>query len=448
MNPEDNASPMDVPADFANGVKTVRGFVSNRYRVEPSSGTAAAPGTVASFTLPEGSILDLHSLTLAFDVLTTQQADATTTTVICTGKVYDANAFIQRFEVLCNGRQLCNVDDYATLSRIKSLIQSRDRFETISRPLAHTYVDNDTSTYNDVDNLTLIIPSFQSFLGETSMRFLPTSIVGSVTVRITFAPTATALVYKDVGDYTAALTTESAANASAVKYSVSNLRMHVDAVSCPGYQQFLQARIAADGYVAVYYKDYQLSASDTIVSANASVRWSQSVSSLDRVYAVLRKPDYLSANTIEAVSTSSSIMSDKLIAKAHNFTLARSNALKDDALYSWEVNSVQHPSYTATLGDALYDFGRLCNPTALGGTMVTARDEYASTCGVLPLILNLNDRVGLKSGYNTRGVSSQISLRLYNLASVSSTAPLLLSVFSESTAELRIGAGMTVVVDA
>lgn len=80
--------------------------------------------------------------------------------------------------------------------------------------------------------------------------------------------------------------------------------------------------------------------------------------------------------------------------------------------------------------------------------MTSSREQFCSSHGVIPLILNLNDRVGLKSGYSTRGVSSQLTLRLYSLTDVTSSKTAQLSIFSECTSEIRAGPGMTLAVDA
>lgn len=453
-----------IPRDYQFGTSS---FVHtrNRFRVEPSSSSTSSPGAVVTFVLPEGSLIDTQSISIVFNVKTTQAL--TSSTVNAVGKVIDASSLFRGLQILCNGRQLVDIpQDMATISRILKITSSRDVQETLHRPLSHAYLDDS----NAVDEVTVCLTDILG-LKQSSMRYWPTSLLGSVQIRLTCSSAIEGLCIRSgsTGYVTTLASETERTQAKTLTYSLSQIRLHCDAVSCPAYTALIESRIQSNGFVSIFMKDYTITNS-LITSSNASVRWSQSTSSLDRCYAVLRNPLYHTHNSIaynmaatiatmgaatelvSAVSNASrtaidSLMGENLIPLSYGFTLDRSAPALDDSLYSWEVNSVSYPQYTGTLSDALFDLSRCNSSSSLGGTMVTSRLEYNKVNGVIALLLSHNDVPNLRSGFNTRGVSSQIQLRLYNLNTATSSAPLECTVIAESTIEIRLGAGGALAVD-
>lgn len=144
--------------------------------------------------------------------------------------------------------------------------------------------------------------------------------------------------------------------------------------------------------------------------------------------------------------------------------------------YTYKINSVQHPQYEATARDAMFDISygsdKIDEPRA--GNQVQTRLDWFEGNAVFPCILNLTDGpLQLMSGYDSRGHSSFIEFNVKNLQAdkytyahmdkndeiidvthkITSLKPATpqhsaLSITSviETTAELRIGAGLSMAI--
>ena len=148
---------------------------------------------IITLSLPSNAIIDLRSFKLHMDIATT--SDNTSTNIIYGKLPADTSSLIQQCEVYCGGIQIAQgFSEYNSCSRIKKLVHSsRDRDGSVDGTLSHGLI----STGDAVDEVSVIFKPNIGFFAESSTRYIPTSLTGDISVRITLAPKSV-LAYKEV----------------------------------------------------------------------------------------------------------------------------------------------------------------------------------------------------------------------------------------------------------
>ena len=113
-------------------------------------------------------------------------------------------------------------------------------------------------TNDAVDDLSIVFQPLIGFFAESSTRYIPTSLTGPITVRLTFASTAV-LVPKEnavaIGTQFSAAGDRNAA--ATVTYTASNIYATVDTVAMgDAYEAMLMERLQTETYLPVNFKDY------------------------------------------------------------------------------------------------------------------------------------------------------------------------------------------------
>ena len=432
-----------VPKSVAFATAALTGFGRNRYRLETAGATSAGPSSIVTITLPSNAVIDLKSIRVHMDLLTTSDG---------TNNIYaklpaDVSSLIQSCEVYIGGIQVTqSCSEYNTVCRIlKTIRSSRDRDGSVDSLLSHGEIDSSDA----VDNVSVVLSDFKGFLGESSTRYLPTSLTGDVTIRLTFAPTSV-LAFKQqgvaIGNPFA--NANSRAAAALLSYSATNIFCTCDTIALgSAYESMLMDRLSTEEFLPVNFKEYYTFNLFGSTGGSHSVKFNLSASSIDACYAVFRDSNYQTPGIKTQLYTGASL-TDTSCANAFFFkSFNSSNTLTGTFTYHWTVASVRHPQHQASILDAAADLSLVTDQvhTESRGHMVTSLAHFNNGACVVPLVLNMPGQgLNISGGYNSRGSSTQMSLEVTGqiaptaLAATGVTAALSTFVVVETTAQMRI----------
>ena len=439
-----------VPREVSFATASLTGMNRNRYRLETNGATSAGPSSIITITMPSNALLDLKTFRITMDLLTT--ADEVTAGTPANGDVYaklpaDVSSIISAVEVYCGGVQITqSCSEYNTLNRILKIVRcSRDRDGSVDRLLSHGSI----STGSAVDDVSVVLSDFKSFLGESSTRYLPTNLTGDLTIRLTLAP-ASVLTFKQHevaagGDFSGATARTKAA---ALTYSASNIHATIDTISLgSAYDSMLMQRLQSEEFLPINFKEYYTFSLHGTTSNAHSLRFSLNASSVDACYAVFRDGNYMS-NGIKMQSYQGANLTDAHCSNALYFkSFNDSNTKRGSFKYKWTVANVSYPQYSADILDAAADLSLVTNQvhTHDKGHMVTSLAKFNQGMCVIPLVLNLPGQdLNVASGYSCRGGNVSFSLEVSGqtpstaAAATQATAAISTLVLVETTAQMRI----------
>ena len=443
-----------IPKEIAFATAALTGFNRNRFLLETNGATAAGPTSVIQFTLPSNATLDLKTLRINMDLLTTSATPSGGTAIY--GKLpADVSSLISSVEVYCGGIQITqSCTEYNTLARVLKIVRSsRDRDGSVDALLSHARI----SATDAVDDVSVVLSDFKSFLGESSTRYLPTNLTGDITIRITMA-SASFLAYKVHGSTIGGDFANSAARAAAatITYTASNIRASIDTISLgPAYEKMLFDRLSREEYIACNYKEYYTWSLHGTTSAAHSLRFSLNVSSVDALYAVCRDGNYMNAG-VKAHVYPGATLTDANCANGFFFkSFNDSNTKRGSLRYKWTVANVSYPQYDADILDAASDLSLVTNQVHAHsrGHMVTGLNEFNNGKCIIPLILNMPGQgLNVASGMNTKGSNTHFSFDVKGQVAPTADATSQVSnqlstlVIGETTAQMRIMGARSVTV--
>ena len=376
-----------------------------------------------------------------------------------------------------------------------------------------------------LDTVDFQLWDWRGYLSESSVRYLPTDLVGAIQIQLTLADAKIMPVFGRgekgvflVGDHFAYYggTNEEGTMLPEIvpfSYELRNIYWTVDVLSVDGpYGDMLRGKIASNGYISLLFKEYYVFHKSGNDKKSEQHRFSLSTGSMDRIYTVMRRDDYMSHNhpvTIDSVLNNPDHLyspafefimpalpyhnyggqwwhsyrpTDKATTGYTNFKPYQHHKrptwhynVDHDMKYDYKINSVMHPQYQATMRDAVWDCSYMfdqCHSDKRHGNAIMNRQFWWEKCAILPCVLNLTDGpLQLMSGYDSRGHSSFIEVNiagydLNNYQKSSNTANgfqyddttpaknLVVNKYPkvattsvvETTAELRIGAGLSLVI--
>jgi hypothetical protein len=432
-----------VPKSVAFATAALTGFNRNRYRLETAGATSAGPSSIVTITLPSNAVVDLKSLRVHMDLTTTSDA----VNNVFAKLPADVSSLIQSCEVYIGGVQVTqSCSEYNTVCRVlKAVRSSRDRDGSVDHLLSHGVIDSSDA----VDNVSVVFTPTIGFLGESSTRFMPTSLTGDITIRLTFAPTSV-LAFKQQtvaigGDFADA---NSRAAAALLTYSASNIFATCDTIALgDAYERMLMDRLSTEEFLPVNFKEYYTFSLHGTTGGAHSIKFNLSASSIDACYAVFRDSNYQTPGIKTQLYTGASF-TDTSCANAFYFkSFNSSNTLMGNLRYHWTVANVRYPQYQASILDAAADLSLVTDQvhTESRGHMVTSLSHFNNGACVIPLILNMPGQgLNVSAGYNSKGSSTQMSLEVSGqtpptaAAATGTTAALSTFVVVETTAQLRI----------
>ena len=449
-----------VPKEVAFAAAKLDAFNRNRYRIETSGATTAGPSTIVTINLPDAAVLDLRTFRVHMDVLTTEAANQAATGNV-SAKCPHAADLIANMEVYMGGIQIQQgIAEYNTATRMFKIVStSFDRRHSVDS-LLHNGVMNSAEA---VDDLSLIFTPLIGFFAESSTRYIPTSLTGPISVRLTFAP-ASVLTPKAFNvNFGAALAhANDRATAATLTYTASNIYATIDTVSMgDAYESMLQERLQSEAYLAVNYKDYYSFSLSNQTGAH-TLRFSLSSSSIDSCMAVMRYSNYNSAGIIGRATTGGAF-TEQAIPNAFYFdsfsggSAVNNKKSRGDLRYHWSVNNVRHSQFDTDILNAACDLSLLTDRVTMDkmGHSVTSLSHYQTGMCVIPLVLNLpGQSLNVRSGFNSRGPNTNMEFEVKGLALPTATPnttqltdTLSTFVVAQTSAQLRIGGNRQVAVD-
>lgn len=307
-----------IPIQLSYGLSRLAGFSCNTQRILPLSTQTFNPTQVCVFRLPVNSTIDLHSLALHFT--------ATSTTGVLP---VQASELIGRLEVLVNGATVFGsaLLEYNSLSKLfHNLILGQDKVQeqavystgTPPATLAGYVAGNSGTTSSGA--VPLIVDNWIGFLGGSYQRYLDTSILGAVEIRITWAPNA--------------VITPLSAGTTAGTYQITQTELLVESIdwSDNWFQRSLQAALSS-GPLLIPFKGYaQFNYYSATGTGNLNA--SYATESLDAIYAFLRPSDYFSVGSTASLAN---------VSDGHYFEFR-----SDSANHQVRVNNALMPQFPAT----------------------------------------------------------------------------------------------------
>ena len=441
-----------IPKNMRLASATMSNYNRNRFKLMATSGDTSGPHKPINVNLPEMALIDSKSLKLHMDVATTS---ATVNTKTVYGRLpADVSSLVSRVEVFLNGIQLQgSLSEYNTAARILKIGRcSRDKDGSIDRALSHGAV----VLADAVEDVSLVMSDFIGFLGENSARYLDTSLLGQLSVRLTFAGNEVLVPREHGVDLATDLHADAITAAGQITYSVSNIYFTCDSIQIDEmYQKMLRQRLATEEYIPIRYKDYYSFSLDGSTTDKHSVRFSLSSASIDKMYAVCRDGNF-STTGVRGFQMAA-VLSDNLVSNALRFKSFNSSTTKMGTLkYNFTVNNVMTPQYQADIREGLFDLA-YCNDKVYGGSsghLVTSLEQYNDGMFVVPLMLNHpGESVAVRSGLDSRGINTMCTFSVSGqvpptVTASQTTDSISTYILVECTSELRVGLGKMAVVDA
>ena len=213
------------------------------------------------------------------------------------------------------------------------------------------------------------------------------------------------------------------------------------------YDELISRMIAKDGYIPISWNEYVTFQQDNLSGTSQNqVRFAVSSQSINKIYGTLRLSTYTNrSQAADAISSSSSLVeaAQPAFFKFQNFG-ATSASTPFKAGYT--INNSPHPAYGfATEIEWLSQLAITENKVAMDspGNQIGSLPEFRSNKFVSAIRLNhpIDGETKNKfiSGFDSRGVNSQIVWTVQNLTNASN--PYSAFVLVETTSTLRIGSG-------
>ena len=486
-----------VPRAMRITAERMSSFARNRFRLETVSASRARPGNIITVNLPENSLLHMRSFKMharveaAFARESSAAADnAAGLKAIYSKLPEDPSDLISRVEVYLNGVQVQQgTQEYNTICKVLNL--SRDnsaRRTTASRSAAgKSYVNQLCCP----DDHTLTWADWKGFLGEASTEYIPTDLLGQIQIRITLAGPevlsriAGKVPASDGKDYRVRvdpnMVTELSLDAEAnsdytsllatfqPSFELADMYFTIDSVQMDSmYGDMLRQKMSSSGYIPILFKEYYAFQSSNQTGTSLNMRFSLSSGSVDALYSIMRKSSYAStkqpAVAYEAKSKTEVTLTENkafrpgyFCFKSCDATLAAStdplrenlNYVDGTLRYHFTVNNVRHPQWAAPVSNAIFDVAYAVDKFRMEhpGNLLFSREDFHNVNGVYTCCLSVpGERYGVRSGYDSRGISSQFTFDSINMKPPDGNTSYSGMMIAECTQELRVAAGKNVAV--
>lgn len=413
-------------------------FNRNRFRLQTQGSSTATPnGTIITVNLPENSVIDLKSLRMFMNVACTNSGqDTSTPTNEVFSKFGNSGCFISGLEVYCNGILVQHkAAEYNTIYRMLQISQSHlDWDASVEKSLYRSYigdgpVSSGASYFNDVG--TLCCYWWPGFISENATQYLSTELLGSIQLRITISDTSVLVPQQQGQAIGAAFTSPiAAANAALISFNISDIYFTLDTIiPSPEYNMLLREQLMSHGELALNYKERYSYTLDSIPisSGTASMasanRFSLSSGSIDRIYGVFRDSSYRQPG-VPAYQLVDSV-GETYVSNAVRFRAydVASGDTTDTPLYKarfyTQVNNVSYPNYQKNVLECLADVAHSedkLDPKD-DGNLVFSQSSFVDGLFQCNTLLNCPTRelgVSLKSGYNSKGINTQMVFNALN----------------------------------
>ena len=440
-----------LPPNLQIAAKQMSNYTRNRFRLETSSTkNELKAGDVITCNLPENALLDMKSFRLIGNASSTVK-DTSNISMFPAG----LESLVGSCEIFINGVQVQSTTQYNTLARILKIGRdSNDRNNSTANILAKSHIVDvgDAPQSATAPDFNFCIDKWIGFLNECSSRFLPTDLLGQISLKITLAPNSVMIPFRKESSHGYTLDPSNPEVTLAdLNYTLKDVHFTIDSlVVDPIYSQALrQQLISSEDAIAINYKDYytfQMNA----VGTSYQNRFALSSGSIDKMYATQRKSTY--ANGLKAQLRRSAVVgADKHVGSYFVFeALTNSGAdadpysgKPDDFRYQWKINNIAHPQYRAQLIEAAADLAYVNDKCSQDSNGILPHDmtDFKETSCVIPLVLNHPETpISVRSGYNSMGINSVMVFDATGVKENPATG-LESTVVVEVTSQLRVAQG-------
>ena len=316
-----------LPRSLATIVQRLSQYQANTLKITPINSKDFAPGSVCSIRLPQYKVIDLHSIALIGQLVTTATADAQ----LC-GPGFGAG-LIQRISVSCNGVQIgSGASSYnEVIAMLENVTMGAEKRRELS------VMENYTSdTWHDArgTGLPWMVNGFHgTILGGTHQRFLDTGALGTVQLDIQFAQP------QVLGAATTLAVVQN--------YAVNDVAMYVRTIDFGNglYQAMIQKKVASSGLV-IPFKQYITALSTSNGDTDHTIHVGSQC--IDAVWTMFKQVGYQATQAHGHVNEHLSTY----FSSGH--LLANSGTNRDAVKYNLVINNTQLPTFPADYKLAYY----------------------------------------------------------------------------------------------
>jgi len=446
-----------LPSNLSFFMQRLQGVSTSQFKIFPQSSDNASAGKIIRFEIPSNAYVNMQKLRFFFNA---------STTGTCARLPPNISSLIQSVAVYAGGVLIQNnFNGYGTLVKAKESLCGSKCNPVLGHPemvREHSYhsgaaiTSTNPEAYTTIDNQ-FCIDNWEGLLGSIEPSIIDTGLLPQITIEITLADNnvcTTSAGSSLVGTTTTGF--EVAPASSSVSYSLTNLSLQCEVMgfSSSLMDQIVEQRISSVGYLSLPFKNYYSFQSRHV----NNTRFNVNSASWDRVWLCYRPTGYSSGGRPVSVkghkvsgafvsATSGGTVnvdvgapqydiggvmdtnSEKYVSPYFRFT----NGGDANTTYQLQINGASVPAYKMNLCEAysvtmnsidMYDKNHKL-------TLDQYKDSAFVQC--YRFCLEGSDFNRLASGLDVRSTSAMATLETQNLTECD------LTVFAETTAELRVG---------
>lgn len=468
-------------------VERMQGVSVNTFKLESMNRDTAVAGQIITFDLPSNAILNLRSLKVWCN------ATADNGTADIRARLPPINDLVERCEVSVGGVILAQGANYVNvLNEVQKALGYDDCDPVFGHPeyVRHkSYVNglDFGNTANEQYSSSSInyfaIDKFHGFLNTAEPKLLDTSLVPDMRVRLYMASNNVLTKSEGIAigngpartgppAFQAGFTKTDNLPAGTAAYQITNIHATIEAIGLADttYDAMLSAQMSQAGFLEIPYKDYT-SFSEV---HSGSTRFSVSTQSLDRVWVAWRDNNFDSQTAPVSIdgyktqgafivgsyqddataqgATASGTTIDLGLPQYDEGGVLDTNKEKYKSLYfnfkkphtdmtlQLQLNGAYMPQFPANLGEL---YGITKNSLPYKGLKNVSFNQYLENYCIQCFRLNMPESEYSRtiSGLDTRAVNLQGVVKTTQASGTSNSQ---ISVFTEQTSCLRVGAGRAI----
>lgn len=458
-----------LPSNVSYFMQRLQGVSVSHFKVHPQTDGNQTSGKIVRFELPSNTLLNLRGTRLFFNAVTAGSGASMPN---------DVSSFIERCSVYMGGVLVQNgFQGYNVLKHAKAALQGSKTGSTLGHPEivraisyhnGATFANTDPEAYSTDGTEAFCIDDWEGLLGSLEPSIIDTGLMPQITLELTLADDTICPISEGrvLPDGTGASTNhfdKTGSGNPTFTLSQMTLQCEVLGMATSVLDQIVEQRIASVGYLSMPFKNYY-----TFVSTHSgTTRFNVNSASWDRLWLAYRPTTYSTKSAPKIVNgykkagafvddvagqTAADIdlgkpqydaggvydtNKERYISNYFNFKEIESSS-SVPAYFQLQINSANIPAYRLSTPEAyamsmnsidVHDKSRTL-------TLDQYRNNFFVQC--YRFCLPDSDFNRLASGLDSRSVSAMGSLTTENIGSCN------LTIFAETTAELRLGSGRAI----
>jgi len=460
---------MSLPANLSFFMQRLQGVSTSQVKIFPQTDGNQNSGKIIRFELPSNTLLDTRKLRILFNCVTAGAGASMPN---------DVSSFVERISIYMGGVLVQNgFQGYNTLVHAKAALQGSKCGSVLSHPEivrkisyhdGTSFANTAPEAYAQNGTEEFAIDHFEGLLGSLEPSIIDTGLFPQITVELTLGDDTVCPISEGrlLPDGTGSTSNHfDKVGSASPTYTLSQMTLQVEVLGMATsvLDQIVEQRIASVGYLSLPFKNYYSFASTHVITSRINVN----SASWDRLWLVYRPATYTNKSApviVNGYKKAGAFVDDvagqtaadidiglpqydsggvfdtnkeKYISNYFNFKETKTTPTAP-AFYHLQVNSANIPAYRMTTAEA-YAMSK-GSVQHYDKDHKISLDQYKNNYFVQCYRFCLDGSEGnrLASGLDTRSVSAMVSINTDNLASCN------LTVFAETTAELRVGSGRAI----